>query len=69
MVNKASKVLSIPVIAGGGITDGKGLVAALAFGAEGILNATENDTTVLSRSISNPVSFIKNEEAKKSRRN
>lgn len=87
LVNKASKVLNIPVIAGGGITDGKGLVAAIALGAEGVLmgtrflaskeagihnnfkewivNATENDTTVLLKSISMPVRSIENEAAKK----
>jgi len=89
LVNKASKVLNIPVIAGGGIADGRGLVAALALGAEGILmgtrflaseeasihknfkdwiiNATENDTTVLLRSMSISVRSIKNEAANKLR--
>lgn len=32
--------VSIPVIAGGGFADGRGLVSALAFGAEGILMGT-----------------------------
>lgn len=40
LVNKASKVLDIPVIAGGGITNGKSLVSALALGAEGVLMGT-----------------------------
>jgi NAD(P)H-dependent flavin oxidoreductase YrpB (nitropropane dioxygenase family) len=40
LVQKATKVLSIPVIAGGGICDAKGFVAALALGAEGVLMGT-----------------------------
>jgi nitronate monooxygenase len=40
LINKASRSLSIPVIAGGGVADGKGLVAALALGAEGVLMGT-----------------------------
>lgn len=32
--------VSIPVIAGGGFADGRGLVSALAFGAEGVLMGT-----------------------------
>jgi NAD(P)H-dependent flavin oxidoreductase YrpB (nitropropane dioxygenase family) len=40
LVNRASRRLSIPVVAGGGIADGKGLVAALALGAEGVLIGT-----------------------------
>ena len=37
---KAAQELSIPVIAAGGFCDGRGLVAALALGAEGILMGT-----------------------------
>ncbi len=37
LVNKAVRTLSVPVIAGGGFVDGRGLVAALALGAEGVL--------------------------------
>lgn len=74
--------ISIPVIASGGIVDGKGLMAALALGAEGIemgtrfiatkecvhahelykqaiLEATENSTTVIKRSIGAPARALK----------
>jgi NAD(P)H-dependent flavin oxidoreductase YrpB (nitropropane dioxygenase family) len=40
LVNKAARSLTVPVIAGGGIADGKGLVAMLALGAEGVLMGT-----------------------------
>jgi nitronate monooxygenase len=40
LVQKAARELSIPVIAGGGICDAKGFVAALALGAEGVLMGT-----------------------------
>ena len=40
LINKAARALDIPVIAGGGIVDGRGLVAALALGAEGVLMGT-----------------------------
>lgn len=40
LIQKASKELSIPIIAGGGFCDARGLVAALALGAEGILMGT-----------------------------
>ena len=40
LLQKASRELSIPVIAGGGICDAKGFVAALALGAEGVLMGT-----------------------------
>jgi NAD(P)H-dependent flavin oxidoreductase YrpB (nitropropane dioxygenase family) len=40
LVQKASRELSIPVIAAGGICDAKGFVAALALGAEGVLMGT-----------------------------
>lgn len=40
LANKASKVLRIPVLAGGGIADGKGLAAALSLGAEGVFMGT-----------------------------
>jgi len=38
--NKTAKTLKIPVLIGGGIADGKGLVAALALGGEGIIMGT-----------------------------
>ena len=37
LVNRAVRSLSIPVIAGGGVADGRGLAAMLALGAEGVL--------------------------------
>jgi NAD(P)H-dependent flavin oxidoreductase YrpB (nitropropane dioxygenase family) len=40
LVQKAARLLSIPVIAAGGICDAKGFVAALALGAEGVLMGT-----------------------------
>lgn len=40
LVPRAAESLSIPVIAGGGIADARGLVAALALGAEGVVMGT-----------------------------
>ncbi|BCJ86693.1 NAD(P)H-dependent flavin oxidoreductase [Effusibacillus dendaii] len=40
MVAKATEKVKIPVIAGGGFADGRGLLAALALGAEGIIMGT-----------------------------
>lgn len=76
--------VTIPVIASGGIGDGRGLMAALALGAEGIemgtrfiatkecvdahpnykqalVNADENATTVIKRSLGTPARAFKNE--------
>lgn len=72
--------ISIPVIASGGIADGRGLMAALSLGAEGIemgtrfiatkeshahpnykqaiLNADENDTVVIKRTIGAPARVL-----------
>ncbi|MFC2950246.1 NAD(P)H-dependent flavin oxidoreductase [Virgibacillus sediminis] len=81
---QVSDDVSIPVIASGGIVDGKGLMAALALGAEGIemgtrfiateeclaaheiykkaiLEADEEDTVVIKRSIGAPARALKNE--------
>lgn len=80
--------VSIPVIASGGIGDGRGWMAAHALGAEGIemgtrfiatkecvhasqayiealLNSTENDTTVIKRSLGTPARVLKNEFTEK----
>jgi len=86
LVNRAVRSLSVPVIAGGGVADGAGLVAMLALGAEGVLmgtrflaakeasipdrlkqwivDATENDTTVLFKSLGTPVRSMRNEGAR-----
>ncbi|WP_188454530.1 NAD(P)H-dependent flavin oxidoreductase [Virgibacillus oceani] len=76
--------VSIPVIASGGIADGRGMMAAFALGAEGIemgtrfiaakecidahpiykqalINADENATVVIKRSLGAPARALKNE--------
>jgi NAD(P)H-dependent flavin oxidoreductase YrpB (nitropropane dioxygenase family) len=40
LIQKAASVLGIPVVAGGGICDAKGFMAALTLGAEGVLMGT-----------------------------
>lgn len=72
--------ISIPVIASGGITDGRGLMAALSLGAEGIemgtrfiatkeshahqnykqaiIDADENDTVIIKRTIGAPARVL-----------
>jgi len=40
LIQKATRVLGVPVVAGGGICDAKGFMAALALGAEGVLMGT-----------------------------
>lgn len=40
LIDEASRVLSVPVIAGGGIVDGRGVAAALALGAEAVVMGT-----------------------------
>ncbi|AXF25523.1 nitronate monooxygenase [Burkholderia pyrrocinia] len=46
LIPLAAQVLSIPVIASGGIADGRGLAAALALGAEGVNMGTRFCATV-----------------------
>lgn len=76
--------ISIPVIASGGIVDGRGLMASLALGAEGIemgtrfiatkecihahdtykqaiINADEQSTVIIKRSIGAPARALRNE--------
>ncbi|MFC0558761.1 NAD(P)H-dependent flavin oxidoreductase [Halalkalibacter alkalisediminis] len=83
LVPQVVDAVSIPVIASGGIGDGRGLMAALALGAEGIemgtrfiatkecvhahplykeqlIAATENDTTVIKRSLGTPARALTN---------
>lgn len=40
LIPKAAESIKIPVIAGGGIADGRGFLAALALGAEGVVMGT-----------------------------
>lgn len=40
LIDEASRVLSVPVIAGGGIVDGRGLAAALMLGADAVVMGT-----------------------------
>lgn len=40
LIPKAVRVLRVPVIAGGGVADGRGFLAALALGAEGVVMGT-----------------------------
>lgn len=40
LIPKAASVLQVPVLAGGGIADARGFVAALALGAEGVVVGT-----------------------------
>ncbi|UOQ43180.1 nitronate monooxygenase family protein [Halobacillus salinarum] len=80
---QVAEAVSIPVIASGGIGDGKGLMAALALGAEGVemgtrfiateecihahgaykqalIQADENSTSVIKRSLRAPARALKN---------
>ncbi len=83
LIPQVVDAVSIPVIASGGIGDGRGLMAALALGAEGIemgtrfiateecvhahpvykqkiISASEEDTTVIKRSIGAPARALHN---------
>jgi NADH:quinone reductase (non-electrogenic) len=46
LLPKAAEVLSVPFLASGGVADGRGLVAALALGAEGVNMGTRFMATV-----------------------
>jgi nitronate monooxygenase len=87
IVPAAVNALEVPVVAGGGIGDARGFVAALALGAEGViigtrfmatkecpvhpkfkqwmLQARENDTVILERSIRMTHRALKNRTADK----
>lgn len=45
LVPQAAEAVNIPVIAGGGVVDGKGLIGALSLGAEGVYMGTRFMTT------------------------
>ncbi|HLO01544.1 MAG TPA: nitronate monooxygenase [Symbiobacteriaceae bacterium] len=81
LVPRVVDAVKIPVVASGGIMDGRGLVASLALGAEGIemgtrfvavqecqasqaykdllLQAKENETVIIERSIGRPARVLK----------
>jgi len=81
LVPRIVEAVKIPVVASGGIVDGRGLMAALALGAEGIemgtrfvavqecpahenykrmlLEARENETVIMERSIGRPARVLK----------
>lgn len=81
LVPRVVDSVKIPVVASGGIMDGRGLMAALALGAEGIemgtrfiavqecpaheaykqllLDAKENETVIMERSIGRPARVLK----------
>ena len=87
IIPAAVNALKVPVVAGGGIGDARGFVAALALGAEGViigtrfmatkecpvhpkfkewmLQARENDTVILERSIRMTHRALKNRAAEK----
>lgn len=87
LVAKTVGELKIPVIGGGGVADGRGFLAILALGAEGVIvgtrfllssecaihdnlrrelvNATENDTTIIMKSIRATHRVYKNKVAEK----
>lgn len=88
LVPQVVDAVKIPVVAAGGIGDGRGLMAALALGAEGVemgtrfiatkecvhaheaykkklLEATEEDTIVVKRSIGAPARAIRTEGAER----
>lgn len=85
LTNLASRAVDIPVLAGGGVADGRGLAACLALGAEGVVMGTrfvatkecilhdafqqwmveahENDTVLILRSIKNLMRAMRNRAA------
>ncbi|MDY6834014.1 MAG: nitronate monooxygenase [Chloroflexota bacterium] len=62
LVPRAVDELKVPVIAGGGIGDGRGLVAALALGAEGVVMGTAFLTTTESNLHQNFKDWIVNSQ-------
>lgn len=46
LTNRVSKSVTVPVIAAGGIADGRGMAAAFALGAEGIQMGTRFLATI-----------------------
>jgi nitronate monooxygenase len=64
LVPQVVDAVSIPVIAGGGIMDGRGLVATLALGAVGVNMGTRFLLSPEVRYISSPFSFARGEVPK-----
>ena len=70
LINRVAESVSIPVLAAGGVADGKGLLAALALGAEGVVMGTRfvastECTIPCQRSIKNMARYVKNEQSAK----
>ncbi|QDI90334.1 nitronate monooxygenase [Salicibibacter halophilus] len=87
LVPKVAAAVSIPVLASGGLVDGRGYAAALALGAEGmemgtrfiatkeciahprykeaIVNARENETIIIKKSIGIPARGLRSEATEK----
>ncbi len=63
LVPQVVKAVDIPVVSAGGISDGKGLIAALALGARGVQMGTRFATTVESAAHPNVKNAIINSQA------
>ena len=75
LVPSVCAAVSIPVIAAGGIVDGRGMLAAFALGAEGVQCGTRfltveecSDTIVTGRGTGHPVRGLKNKFARECRK-